>query len=81
MLLGKNMNIIKSVLVALGAFVGLMIVGVLIGGFMARGPAYALGRMGAPMDIILAIVVFFHSKKKFDQKKKAVNAQPLDDRA
>jgi len=62
-------------LVALGAFVGLIIIGAIIGGFMAPGPAYSLGQMAAPVYIILAIVAFFYSKKKFDQKKRPESTQ------
>lgn len=64
------MNILKALLAALGAFVGLIVVGILIGTFMAPGPAYALGQMVALLDIVLAISVFFYAKRKFDKKKK-----------
>jgi len=74
------MNILKAFFAALGTFVGLIIVGFLIGGFMAPGPAYALGQMAAPVDIVLAIVVFFYAKRRFNKKKKEPIQPPMPTR-
>ena len=63
------MNIIKALLYALGAFVALIVIGMFVGGFLAPGVAYALGQMAAPVDIVLAIVVFFYAKRRLGRKK------------
>ena len=69
------MNIFKALLAALGVLVALIVVGALIGGFVGPGPAYVLGRMMAPVDIILVVVAFFYAKRRFDRKKKPTQPQ------